>query len=222
MTEWRTVVLAVVATVAAAPAAAQQVAARTVPLVRVDAHGTLGWFNAEAPGPNRYDDWYNRSLFAGAGAGWYWTDHLKTEVEIGATTEAELYSAEPVILSGRPLHVAFITRFRTTRLGIAQHYQFFRNAWFHPHLGAGVDVRWVTTERRDEPVYDYDPVTRQPRLIRERVHLPAATTRDVRPFAAAGFKAYMTQRGFFRSDVRFGLGEGVDEVVLRFGFGVDF
>ena len=48
------------------------------------------------------------------------------------------------------------------------------------------------------------------------------TSTEVRPFVATGFKAYMTQRAFFRSDVRVGVRDGVDEVLLRFGFGVDF
>ena len=41
-------------------------------------------------------------------------------------------------------------------------------------------------------------------------------------FVSAGFTAYLTQRGFFRSDLKVTLRDGVDEVLLRFGFGVDF
>jgi hypothetical protein len=45
---------------------------------------------------------------------------------------------------------------------------------------------------------------------------------SVRPFLATGFKAYMTPRGFFRSDIRVGFRGGADQVLLRFGFGIDF
>jgi hypothetical protein len=42
------------------------------------------------------------------------------------------------------------------------------------------------------------------------------------PFAATGFKAYLAQRAFFRSDLRFAFRDGLEDVLLRFGFGVDF
>ena len=38
----------------------------------------------------------------------------------------------------------------------------------------------------------------------------------------AGFKAYVTQRAFLRSDVRFLFSDRLEEALLRFGFGVDF
>ena len=39
---------------------------------------------------------------------------------------------------------------------------------------------------------------------------------------ASGLKAYMTERTFFRSDVRMTFRGGPDEVLLRVGFGIDF
>jgi hypothetical protein len=178
--------------------------------------------NAQADVSDRYNDWFNRSLYGGAGGGWYWTDHLKTELEFGASTTAELYSSAPITVAGRTTYVASRQRFSTKRLIAAQQYQFFRNTWFHPHLAAGVDLTWETVKRRDEPIFFYDPVTRQSRPLQEAVNHPGKTSLVARPFASAGFKAYMTQRGFFRSDLRFGFGGGIDEVLLRFGFGVDF
>ena len=43
---------------------------------------------------------------------------------------------------------------------IAQQYQFFRNQWFHPHVGGGVDIARETTTEEYEPVFVFDPVTR--------------------------------------------------------------
>jgi hypothetical protein len=218
----RTLTFAVLVALTAAPAVAQPAPAARSPLVRADVQGTLGWFNAESNISNRYDEWYNRSLYGGAGFGWYWTDHLKTELEVGATSAVELYGNEPVVIGGQPRYLSFRQAFSTKKLTAAQHYQFYRNVWFHPHLAAGIDLSWETITRRSEPLFFYDQVTRQSRLERPAENLAPETSLHARPFAAAGFKAYMTQRSFFRSDLRFGIGSGVDEVLLRFGFGMDF
>jgi hypothetical protein len=60
------------------------------------------------------------------------------------------------------------------------------------------------------------------------VILPASdtferTTTNVRPFAAAGFKAYVTERAFVRSDMRVSASSDRAEfVVWRAGVGFDF
>lgn len=217
----RLATLTILTILIAIPAAAQPIPPPRSPLVRADAHGMLGWFNADANVPESYNDWYNRSLYGGAGFGWYWTDHLKTEIEFGATSAVELYSGENTVVAGRPTFLTFRNRFKTTKLAAAQQYQFYRNAWFHPHLAAGVDFSWETTQRRDDPVFGFDPIARVSRITREgRDHSPT-TSLEARPFAAVGFKAYMTQRSFFRSDLRFAVRSGVDEVLWRFGFGMD-
>jgi hypothetical protein len=221
MTGSRTLTLLALTCLAAGPAAAQQPAVRS-PLARADVHGTLGWFNAEAAVSNPHNDWYNNSLYGGAGFGWYWTDHHKTEVEFGATSTAELYANEPLTISGQTTYLSFQQKFSTKRIGVAQQYQFYRNAWFHPHVAAGVDLTWQTVRRQDEQVYSFDPLTRQPRIARDRQDHGPVTSRNARAFATTGFKAYLTPRGFFRTDLRVSLHDGIDEVLLRFGFGLDF
>ena len=220
MRGFRTPTLAALLLLAAMPAAAQTSPAPRPPLVRADVYGTLGWYLAETE--LSYGDWYSTSLHSAAGGGWYWTDHLRTEVEFAATTEAQTYGSEPVSVRGQTTYLGFREAFRIKQLGIGQYYQFYRNTWFHPHLALGATVTWQTVERTDEPVFVFDPVTRQGREGRPRQQHPPVTSTVVRPFAAAGFRAYMTQRAFFRSDLRLGVREGIDEVVLRFGFGVDF
>ena len=222
MRRWQTVTLLFVAALVPVPAAAQEPAPARSPLVRADLHGNCGWFNVKSDVPSGYDDWFNRVFYGGAGFGWYWTDHLKTEFEVGATSAAELYSGEPVIISGQPTYLGFRQRFRSRSVAAAQQYQFYRNAWFHPYLAAGVTVSWETLERQDDPLFFYDPLTRQSRTARSaKTHSPVKSV-EGRPFAAAGFKAYMTERAFFRTDLRLGMRSGVDEVLLRFGLGVDF
>ena len=45
---------------------------------------------------------------------------------------------------------------------------------------------------------------------------------QVRPFGEVGFEVYASPRGFVRGDLRLLARNGLDEVQIRFGFGVDF
>lgn len=192
-------------------------------LTRGDFAGTIGWLSASTPSSGPYDDenWVS-SFFGAASAGWHWTDHLKTEVDFGAGTNARAFRGEPITFDGRITYVTTASRFARRTLGISQQYQFFHNAWFHPHLAAGANLTW---ERRTDdigPIFLYDDVARTSRVVApERTEGPR-TSVTVRPFVAAGFKAYMTQRTFFRSDLRVAFRGGPDETVLRLGFGFDF
>lgn len=208
-------ILAVVAFLATAiPGSAQPAAA---PISRVDAAGALGWLNAQKAVPDNYggnNDWYNRSLYGGGSFGWYWTDNWKTEIEGGGSTQAELYGAEPIVIDGRPASIYSTYGFSTARVAIGQQYQFFRNVWVHPFIGGGVDLTWETIERYDEVYSSQTP---------GRINRPDQHEFHTRPFATFGLKAYMTRRGFFRTDLKFVAdSHGLDEVTLRFGFGVDF
>lgn len=194
------------------------------PIARWDLTATLGWFNADKGDVTResYNEWYNSSLYGGIGAGWYWTDNHKTELEVAATSGGDIYTATPVEVGGQRTYTNSRHFFTTRKLALSQHYQAYRNAWFHPHVAAGVDLTWETSREERSPAIVYDSTQRISREV-----LPARTIGPqvdlmVRPFGAVGFKAYMTRRGFFRSDLRFTFKGGVDEVLLRFGFGVDF
>lgn len=193
------------------------------PVMRADLAGSLGWLsmNKEIPGPYQGDDRQD-SLFGAVSAGWYWTDHLKTEVDFGAGSRASAFRGRPVVIDGSPTYEFVESTFSRRALGVSQQYQFFRNAWFHPHVAAGVDITWERTTDHTQPIVVYDDRSRSGRVVQpERTDGPRTDT-TVRPFFATGFKAYMTQRGFFRSDLRLAIRDGVDDVLLRFGFGIDF
>jgi outer membrane protein W len=210
----------VLAAVALQLAAASTAAAQSTnpPSVRADVFGSLGWLNVNKGGLDTYNDWYNRSLYGGATFGWFWTEHLKTEVDAGASTTARLYGSREIVVDGQraslPSHYSFSTR----RISISQQYQFGENAWFHPHLGAGVDFNWERASRTDLPGYIYNPT----RLIHPGTQPQETTDLHTRPFVAGGFKAYMTNRAFFRSDLRIVASDRIDEVLWRFGLGFDF
>jgi hypothetical protein len=180
--------------------------------------------NKSALGDQSHNDWYNRGFYGAGVAGWYWTDHHKTEIEAGASTAVDFWAYRRFDSeSNFPAFGGSRFTFSTRRVAIAQQYQFFRNQWFHPHVAAGIDLTWETTTERAEPVILYP--TQQPgppRVLREAAVIGPDTRLRVRPFGEVGFKAYVSTRGFLRSDLRMLARNGIDEVQVRFGFGVDF
>src|SRR5215510_3058199 len=119
-----------------------------------DVSGTIGWFNLRDADPERrFDDWANRMADLSAGAGWYWTDNLKTQVDFGVTNKTDRYSYEELFINGHQTYAPFETTLSSRHLAIAQDYQFFRNQWLHPRVGAGVDVAWERTLTEIQPAF---------------------------------------------------------------------
>ncbi len=194
------------------------VAQARAPLARADVTGIVAVLGVEDEAVRPYvdNDWHS-SFFGGLGAGWYWTDHFKTEMDFGAGTESRVYRATPIAIGASSSFVTTESRVSQRTLGISQQYQFFRNVWFHPFVGGGIDFTWESAERYDEVYSSFLTPGGN------RVEHPERQEFHTRPFATLGFKAYMTPHGFFRTDLKFvANSHGLDEVMLRFGFGVDF
>jgi hypothetical protein len=221
-------VLAVLVTGLTPAIAAAQAPTASAPTAAVlpsrDVAVTLGWLNGNKSEVSAEDsnDWYNHGLYGGAMAGWYWTDHHKTELEVGISNTTDHYTYRNLVIANIPTFQLSELTFQTKRVAIGQQYQFYRNAWFHPHLTAGADFIWETTTAHDSAITTFDQQARQTRELRPARDTGPDTTLRVRPYAEAGFKAYMTPKSFFRSDIRFTAYHGLDQVLLRFGFGVDF
>lgn len=213
---------------AGAASAGQAPAAEPAParlLPRFDVHGVIGWQNLRQPPVSefdRYDTWANGIFYGGAGAGYYWTPHLKSQVDFGGGTRGEHYRYRLITSGGQQTAENSRITTRKQSLALSQQYQFFENQWFHPHVGIGVDVGRETETARIEPVFVYDPVARVSRQISPARTLGPTHRTVVRPFGEAGFKGYMTTRAFFTTDVRLMVRGGLDEVLFRVGFGVDF
>lgn len=221
------------ALLAPAPTAAQS-APPPVALKTRDVGAYVGHFNIVRRQDVPY--YYDRgrdTVLGTLGVGYYWTEHVKTEFEVGRTSAAD--SSEPLLIEhpGVPPGYRIYTNNRTTAtvVTVAQSYQFFHNQWFHPFLTAGVDVAFERTriEIPQQVYYPppiYGPLGTPPRSLPPVVvpGRPAEITRQVAPraFGGAGFKAYFTERAFFRTDFRIGAGRGGRTVVGRLGFGVDF
>jgi len=202
-------------------AAAQEPSGK--PITRADAHFVLGWQNLHKPQESDSfgNDWLNAIFYGGTGAGWYWTDHLKTQVDLGAGTRAEQYRYRTETIGTITTNEVSRASTRQTSLAIAQQYQFFRNQWFHPRVAGGVEIARESTIEEYQAVFAFDNATRTSRQLA----LPRTETEHrmlARPFAETGFKAYMTRRAFFTADTRLMFRGGIDEVLFRLGFGVDF
>jgi hypothetical protein len=196
------------------------------PLARGDAHFVIGWQNLRKEQPAQpgccHNDWLNNILYGGAGAGWYWTDHLKTQVDFGGGTKGDQYRYSYVTTSAGSTSSSSRITVQQQGLAVGQQYQFFRNQWFHPHVGAGVDIARETTRESYQATVFFDSATHSSTQI-----LPPRTEETehrtiARPFAEVGFKGYVTRRAFFTGDTRVMYRKGVDEVLFRIGFGVDF
>lgn len=192
-------------------------------LPRADAHVVLGWQNLHKEQPQDYsDDWLNGIFYGGAGAGWFWTDHLKTQVDFGAGTKAHQYRNRQLTIDGNPAYESSRAAIRQQSVAISQQYQFFRNQWFHPHVAAGVDLARETTREEFQPVIVFDNVTHLTRTVTP-ARTEGPTDRFIaRVFGETGFKAYMTRKAFFTGDMRIMFRGGIDEVLFRAGFGFDF
>jgi len=205
--------IATLTLLSAAPALAQS----SGKITQADVAGSIGWLNVDKSNLSNNqssNDWYNRSVYGGAAAGWYWTDHLKTEVEAGVSSRASLLVYGVDFVNGAAITRYSRYSFATTRLGVSQQYQFLRNAWVHPFVGAGIDVVWEQTDRTEE----FYPLPGG----HGAVTYPRETDVLTRPFLTLGLKGYFSGRGFVRTDLKLVLDNSVDEVLIRFGIGVDF
>jgi opacity protein-like surface antigen len=194
-----------------------------VALPRADVHVALGWQNLREQQPQyRYNDWLNGIFYGGAGAGWLWTDHLKTQIDFGSGTRGRQYRYDARTLDGNQAYQNSRLSVREQNVSIGQQYQFFRNQLFHPHVGAGVELVRETRTEEFDPLLVYDSSARLTRTITP-AHVDGPTRRFLaRAFVETGFKAYMTPRVFFTSDARVMFRGRADEVLFRAGFGIDF
>lgn len=208
----------------AASAAAQSVTLAPSNPRGWDAAVSVGWLggNKEAIA-EPWNEWYD-TFATSVDVGRYWSTHFKTEVGATLTTEGSVYSQEqfPIAAQSFPAFFSRDHRYTMKALSLGAAYQFFENAWFHPHVAAGVDLTWETSREERAPTFFYDSVARTSRQLRPAAIIGPDVDLTARPFAGVGFKAYMTPRAFFRTDMRFVFRGGVDEVLWRFGFGMDF
>jgi hypothetical protein len=190
----------------------------------VAAYGGRQGVNKSEIGPG-WDDWYESASFA-ASAGFYWTPHLKLEVDAGRSAQADFYSVETV--GGPELPYPYTRsrrhRFTTASGSAAVVYQAFENRWFHPFVTGGVEL--INERQRSEALGATAAVWSGTRIIAPALPPLAAVSEAslfARPFAGMGFKVYVSPRAFLRSDLRVSLSRSRPEsVTWRAGGGFDF
>lgn len=193
-------------------------------LKKNDITGTIGVFGANQDEVgSRYDHWYS-SFYGALAYGRYWTDHWRTDVELSAARRGEIYGEQNIAVEGSPFPIFRFSEhyFQSSMLSVTQSYQFFRNAWFHPIVGIGLDV-----EREEELIEFPEQLVPIDGDFRRTNRLPAEEIGPehawhVSPTALIGFKAYVSSFVFVRSDIKVAVDDGWNRVVWRVGFGTDF
>src|SRR5687768_12256151 len=200
-------------------------AAQTTPaaIAANDVTFAVGWSGA---GHNVHDIHESRrwhgSLLTGVSGGHYWTDHLKTEVDLSWASPRDREIYETLERQGGITYALSNYRAQDVRLGVVQLFQFGRNDWVHPYVGVGVDIvrrqATLTRDRQSRVIY------LQNRSI--PVDIPASTDRKTTTFAEAvvktGLKMYATEQVFFNTELKLGVRRDVGHVVWKFGMGFDF
>jgi hypothetical protein len=227
-TSFRTALILAAALITTSYASAQTAATVTLTPerpARWDVSGHVGWLGVNKSDlvDTDWNDWYNAAA-GGVTAGYHFTPHLKAEVDVATSNRGHISTYDNLIVPGEiyPFPRQRQHFFRATTVGAGISYQFFENQWFHPSVGVGIDVirESQRTEQPQQLVFGRD--------ARPPVWLPAVaqdweTSVTARPFAAAGFKLYVSERAFVRSDLRTTWSShGGESVVFRTGVGFDF
>jgi hypothetical protein len=166
------------------------------------------------------DRWFGVAS-GGGSVGYYWTAHLKTEFDISTSNEGDSYSYETIAIPGQttPLFVQRDHEVRSTAVAAGLTGQFFENVWFHPFVSAGIEL---VREREHIETIPPPVPPRGPAVV----VTPEAETRVRylgRPYAGAGFKVYVSDHAFIRTDIRTSWSsDGLTAFGWRSGVGVDF
>ena len=187
---------------------------------RWDVAAHITWLGERRPADSfEWDRWFGVAS-GGGSIGYYWTTHLKTEVDLVASSEGESYSVEFVSVPGltSPLFIERDHEVRFTTLSAGLTSQFFDNAWFHPFASIGLEL-----------VREREHIETVPPPVPPRGTSVSLASEDVtrvrysgRPYLATGFKVYLSEHAFIRSDIRTSWsGQGLAALGWRSGVGVD-
>ena len=69
-------------------------------------------------------------------------------MDFGAGTKADQYRYSYITSGSQTTSTSSRLTVQEQSLAVSQQYQFFRNQWFHPHVGAGVDIARETTREQ--------------------------------------------------------------------------
>jgi hypothetical protein len=203
------------ALLALAPDASAQQPVPVIAIGRWDVAGQLALLNRnKSELGSRWDQWYEAPLIQGS-AGHYWTPHFKTELEIATSGQGTIGVEENLRYREHML--------RESTIGATAVYQFLDNQWVHPFVGAGLEVARERHVAESLPSsIERFPTTALPLTLRP---VPAIdnVSYSMRPLVTGGFKFYVSQRAFVRTEVRTSFSTDRPLAIQwRGGVGIDF
>jgi hypothetical protein len=203
------------AILALAPNASAQQPVPVTAIGRWDVAGQLALLNRnKSELGSRWDHWYEAPLIQGS-AGHYWTPHFKTELEIATSGRGTIGVEEDLRYREHTL--------RESTVGATAVYQFLDNQWVHPFVGAGLEVARERHVAESLPSsIERFPTTALPLTLRP---VPAIdnVSYSMRPLVTGGFKFYVSQRAFVRTEVRTSFSTDRPLAIQwRGGVGIDF
>ena len=215
--------VAVAVCLTASAAGAQERSVTLIPAAstRWDAAAHVTWLGERRAAESfEWDRWLGVAS-GGASIGFYWTSHLKTEVDVSSSSEGKAYSVEIIPVPGltTPLFVQrdHETRFTTASAGLTG--QFFENAWFHPFVSAGLEI----VREREHIETIPPPVPPRGSAVSPPPESETRVGYSGRPYVASGFKLYLSDHAFIRTDLRTSWSShGLAALGWRSGVGVDF
>ncbi len=203
------------ALLALAPDASAQQPVPVAAIGRWDVAGQLALLNRNKTElGSRWDHWYEAPLIQGS-AGHYWTPHFKTELEIATSGQGTIGVEEDLRYREHML--------RESTVGATAVYQFLDNQWVHPFVGAGLEVARERHVAESLPSsVERFPTTALPLTLRPAPAIDNVSY-SVRPVVTGGFKFYVSQRAFVRTEVRTSFSTDRPLAIQwRGGVGIDF
>jgi opacity protein-like surface antigen len=204
-------------------AAANAIAQQPTPTPKWEASGSVGLVEAR-PGDNQagWDNWYAQGRYAAA-IGYYWTPHLKTELEYALSGEGARYVQEYVRVGGTSYPYSFESFHRLQQTSLRMTWQFRDNAWLHPYLSAGIVVDAERQTNYVPPQYLPPGSQSNEFLLRGSLLTPANTVKWRSGVAVGGgAKFYMSTHAFFNAAALATISKPASTISLIAGFGVDF
>lgn len=190
-----------------------------------DVSATAALFEAK-PGENDtlyQDNWYFQGRYAAA-IGYYWTEHLKTEVEYATSGEGSIFFQDFRRLPADPsvYPIAVESFHRLEQGSVRMVWQFGENAWVHPYVSGGF-VGDRERERVHIPAqFQPNPRTNQPVLVVHEFNNGPTWEYRLGVTAGAGAKFYMSRNAFFNTGFIGTWSQPAATLSAFAGFGIDF
>ena len=196
------------------------------PKPKWDVNFNVGAFGAD-PGEREYpyNDWYSECRYA-ASIGYYWSEHLKTELEFAHSGEGSRYIQDFAQVPGvgfvQPISIESFHRLQQGAARVV--WQFGHNTWVHPYVNAGY-VFDAERRRSYSPVQYYypgDPRTRPPVLVRPELNSGRTYAYRHGVSIGAGSKFYVSPQAYINTGLQWTYAQTARTVTVLGGFGVEF